>query len=198
MFKRWALAALALLPLVSAEGQTPYSLDREASALEFHAISFLHSFDAKVVGFNGRADVGEQLTHAQGTLLVDVASIDTGLKKRNEEMFKLLEQDKHPKIEFKLKSAKLLPNMTADGRVIDELKPGESKCALSGELKVRGRVAPVEGRGLCKQVSEAHWSVEGEAPVDINAYGIESPNIAFIKLEPIVTVRYKLEFKRAK
>ena len=173
-----------------------FLLDPRASSVQYHGIASLHSFDANVQKIEGEATSEKgDLASARGKLQMDVRSIDTHIAKRNEEMFKLLEPEKYPKMYFTLKAALPVKNVTDDGRVIEDLPPGETKCVLKGELTVKGKTAPIEGRGKCRESGSLGWEVTGEAPVDMKAFGIEPPSVVFITMNPVVSVKYKLVFK---
>jgi hypothetical protein len=79
--------------------------------------------------------------------------------------------------------------------VIEDLTPGEWKCALTGVLTVKDRSHQVDAKGKCHRENDK-WTVEGEAGVNMKDYGIEPPSIAFITMNPVVTVGYKLVFVR--
>ena len=172
-----------------------FILDPQGSTMQFHAAAALHEFDAKVPGLKGEASVSEGLPSAHGRLTMEVRTIDTGVGLRNTEMFKLLEPDKFPDMTFNLRSAAPLPNVTADGRVIEDLPGGETKCALRGELIVRGKSAQVNGLGKCQDHGAKGWEVAGEAPVDMTAFGIAPPKLAFFTMDKMVTVKYRLVFR---
>ncbi len=172
-----------------------FFLDPHGSSLQFHAAGALHAFDAKVPGLKGETSVPSGLASAHGKLTIEVRTIDTNISLRNTEMFKLLEPDKYPEMTFTLKSAAPLPNGTEDGRVIEDLPLGETRCLLRGELLVRGRPAPIEGKGMCRDREANGWDVDGEAPVDMTAFGIAPPKLAFFTMDRTVTVKYKLVFR---
>ncbi|MBI3556215.1 MAG: YceI family protein [Deltaproteobacteria bacterium] len=173
-----------------------FILDPHASAVQFHAVAALHAFEAKVPDLKGEASVDNGLASAHGRLTMQVRTIDTNVSLRNTEMLKLLEPDKYPEITFILKSAVALPNVTDDGRVIEDLPGGETKCALHGELVIHGHTAAVEGKGKCQDQGAKGWTVTGDAPVDMTAFGIAPPRLAFFTMDKMVTVNYMLVFRQ--
>lgn len=185
-----------------------FQLDPKASSLQFHGDATLHSFDADVQSFSGRAelraetagkDLAEDLASAQGKITLEVKSIKTGEEGRDTEMLKRLEADKYPQMIFILKSAAAMPNQTDDGRVIEDLGPNETKCMLKGELAVKGKPMPVTGKGKCFRTEEGGWRAEGEAPVNMKDYGIDPPSVALVvNMDAEVLVRYKLVFRQSK
>lgn len=176
--------------------RSTYVLDAATSELKFQGASFLHSVKGEAKSFTGAGEAGETLENLNGNLSIEADKIDTGIGKRNEHMYKILETTKYPKIDFRLNSATVLPNRTSDGRVIHDLDEREYLCSLKGDLTIKGKSAPVEGKGICKHVSNELWVVEGEAPVNTTTYGVEAPSIIFARMDPIVKVLYKLNFRR--
>lgn len=192
----FAVASALVATMVWAGPRATYVLDAKESTLKFQGASFLHSVKGEAKSFTGSGEAGETLENLNGALSIEAEKIDTGIEKRNEHMYKILETTKYPKIEFRLTGAKVLPNRTEDGRVIHDLKDGEYLCHLKGDLKIKGKSAPIEGKGLCKRVSTELWIIEGEAPVDTTVYGVEGPNIIFARMDPVVRVMYKLNFRK--
>ena len=187
-----ALLVLAAAPALAGER---YALKASGSRLGFHGVASLHSFDAKVQEFTGEGEWNGGWNTSRGQLTIPVKKIDTGIGARNNKMFELIDAAKYPTMTFKVMGVEELPNRTEDGRVLEDLPAGVTKCAVKGELTLRGVTNPVRGVGKCSRLANG-VAVEGTAPVDMTAYGITPPKVAFITMNPVVDVNYQLRFER--
>jgi polyisoprenoid-binding protein YceI len=145
---------LSDLPVL--EGQ--WSLDPDRTTVEFHTkIMRVISVKGRIKATEGRASVVTDGS-IDGTLILDVATIDTGIKKRDDHLrtADFFDADRYPTIEFMAQSARRLSSGGFEVR---------------GNLTIHGQTRPlitlVEIRHLPTEVS-----VSANIELDRTAWGV--------------------------
>jgi len=185
------LAAVAALhPAALAAERALYTVAPGASRATFYAHATGHDFSGTTTDARGHArfEPGALAGSVDGEVRVGVAWIDTGIARRNAEMRRLLEAEKHPDIVFVLE--KIVAEGEAEG-------PLPAKCALHGSLRVRGVKHPL-AVPVAVEPADGAFVVRGEFPLDIRELGIDPPRaMLFIRMQPLVRVELELRFQIA-
>jgi polyisoprenoid-binding protein YceI len=104
------VAAVAVVSLSSAVlANETYRFDPSGSAIGFSVHQFLGTTQGKFTKFNGKIDVNrEHPENSSVTAQIDVRSIDTRIKKRDDHLrsAEFFNVDKYPQITFKSRSVK--------------------------------------------------------------------------------------------
>jgi polyisoprenoid-binding protein YceI len=133
MFRRiiWSLAAalcLSLSPLPLAAEPLVFELDPAASRAELSFNATLHTVDGTLRAKSGRVRLDSETGTAQGRLVLDATSADTGNSRRDGKMHeKILESGRFPEIVF------------AVDRISGALnRAGRSDILLHGTIEMHG------------------------------------------------------------
>jgi polyisoprenoid-binding protein YceI len=126
------VAAVAVVSLSSAAlANETYRFDPSGSTIGFSVHQFLGTTQGKFTKFNGKIDVNrEHPENSAVTAQVDVRSIDTRIKKRDDHLrsAEFLNVDKYPQITFKSRSVK---------------RTGPQSGDILGDLTIHGVTKPV-------------------------------------------------------
>jgi polyisoprenoid-binding protein YceI len=126
------VAAIALVSLSSAVlANETYRFDPSGSAIGFSVHQFLGTTQGKFTKFNGKIDVNrEHPENSSVTAQIDVRSIDTRIKKRDDHLrsAEFFNVDKYPQITFKSRSLKQTGPQSGD---------------ILGDLTIHGVTKPI-------------------------------------------------------
>jgi polyisoprenoid-binding protein YceI len=126
------VAAVAIVSLSSAVlANETYRFDPSGSAIGFSVHQFLGTTHGKFTKFNGKIDVNrEHPENSSVTAQVDVRSIDTRIKKRDDHLrsAEFFNVDKYPQITFKSRSLKQTGPQSGD---------------ILGDLTIHGVTKPI-------------------------------------------------------
>ena len=126
------VAAVAVVSLSSAAlANETYRFDPSGSTIGFSVHQFLGTTQGKFTKFNGKIDVNrEHPENSAVTAQIDVRSIDTRIKKRDDHLrsAEFLNVDKYPQITFKSRSVK---------------RTGPQSGDILGDLTIHGVTKPV-------------------------------------------------------
>jgi polyisoprenoid-binding protein YceI len=194
-----ALCALFAKPLL-AEAEL-YTVPAGGSKVTFYAHATGHDFEGTTQDVRGyiRFDVADLSGTASGEVRVMASTLDTGIDRRNQNMWDLLEAVKHRDIVFTLEKVAVDAGTGAGSRGPAGQKPGllPPKLTLIGTLEVRGVQKPLT-TPVELEPAEGAVVVRGSFPVDMRDFGIEPPRVAFImRTQPEVRVEFETRFKRA-
>ena len=156
------------------------------SEIIFKSTAPLEKFDGKTKNLSGFFDA--DLAHLTGAVNleveIDLASFDTGMKKRNTHMCENhLETEKFPKAWFKAGSIKSSSNSS--------LAAGESATiVLSGELDLHGVKKAHDVNLKLTRAGDGAVTIEGEFQVKLSEHDIKRPKFLVMKLadEQLVVV----------
>ena len=125
-------AAVVLAGLSTAEwANESYSFDPSGSTIGFSVHQFLGITQGKFTKFNGKIDVNrEHPENSSVTAQIDVRSIDTRIKKRDDHLrsAEFFNVDKYPQITFKSRSVK---------------RTGPQSGDILGDLTIHGVTKPI-------------------------------------------------------
>ena len=126
------VAAIALVSLSSAAlANETYRFDPSGSMIGFSVHQFLGTTQGKFTKFNGKIDVNrEHPENSSVTARIDVRSIDTRIKKRDDHLrsAEFFNVDKYPQITFKSRSVKQTGPQSGD---------------ILGDLTIHGVTKPI-------------------------------------------------------
>ena len=126
------VAAIALVSLSSATlANETYRFDPSGSTIGFSVHQFLGTTQGKFTKFNGKIDVNrEHPENSSVTARIDVRSIDTRIKKRDDHLrsAEFFNVDKYPQITFKSRSVKQTGPQSGD---------------ILGDLTIHGVTKPI-------------------------------------------------------
>ncbi len=178
--KRILLTALAIM-IISA-GTTLAAryeiITGDDSEIIFKSKAPLEKFDGKTKQLSGffEADLSNLSGQVRLEVEIDLASFDTGKKKRNQHMRENhLETDKFPKAWFRAGSIKSCSN--------PNLAAGQSvTLVLSGSLDLHGVKKDHEVTLNLKRSGDGTVTITGEFPVLLSEHAIERPKFLVMKL----------------
>ena len=126
------IAAVAVVSLRSAAlANETYRCDPSGSTIGFSVHQFLGTTQGKFTKFNGKIDVNrEHPDNSSVTVQIDVRSIDTRIKKRDDHLrsAEFFNVDKYPQITFKSRSVKQTGPQSGD---------------ILGDLTIHGVTKPI-------------------------------------------------------
>ena len=150
----------------------------EQSKIIFKSKAPLEKFDGKTKKLSGffEADLANLGGAVTLEVEIDLASFDTGKKKRNKHMRENhLETDKFPKAWFRAGSIKSASKISLAG--------GESvTIVLSGKLDLHGVEKAHDVTLQLTQASDGSVRIQGEFPVKLSEHDIKRPKFLVMKL----------------
>ncbi|MGE3962747.1 MAG: YceI family protein [Planctomycetota bacterium] len=152
------------------------------SRVGFDAKSTLHDFSGVTSQVRGQLvmNLARSTSDCTGTIVVDAASLRTGVEGRDEGMFEHLDTARYPNLEFELRE------LVATETDANALKV---RGTLKGTLRIRGKEREVAMPVDLSVDDSRRVLIAGEMPLDMNDYGVPVPNQAgLIKVEPVVKV----------
>jgi polyisoprenoid-binding protein YceI len=145
-------------PLNAAAGA--WQLDTEATTIEIRtkAMWGLAKIKGNLTALRGSGAVG-QAGEVSGTLVIDAASINTGLAKRDKHLrtADFLDVAKYPTLEYAVTSVRINPT----GEVI-----------LAGAFTAHGQIRALEIRGQVTGLGTDRLTITGEADIDRSEWGM--------------------------
>jgi polyisoprenoid-binding protein YceI len=185
------VAAIALVSLGSAVlANETYRFDPSGSAVGFSVRQFLGTTQGKFTKFNGKIDVNrEHPENSSVTAQIDVRSIDTRIKKRDDHLrsAEFFNVDKYPQITFKSRSVKQTGPQSGD---------------ILGDLTIHGVTKPitlhVKLLTPLNDTSRTRWAVTVD-PITRRDFNLMfSPGTETVSgISQTVPVNIEIEAKRA-
>jgi len=165
---------------VSAAEPQDLVLDQEHSPVHIAVKATGDSFTGQLSNYVARIQVTDA---APGVVALSFkfrfADIHTGKEKRDAKMQEWQQTEKFPDGEFTL--IKLTP--LADGRA-----------TAAGQLRFHGVSREISFPVTIKQTPDRHYSFDGEAVVDTQAYDLPIIKVmGFLKVDPLVKIQFHLE-----
>jgi polyisoprenoid-binding protein YceI len=158
---------LALAGAPVAQGQ---AFKAENGLAEFRSSVPLHSFTGTSKVLVGRISLADSTVD----FFLDLATLDTGIGKRDKDMRKTLNVDEHPFAEF-------------FGRLETPLDPGvegPQEVVAAGSFSINGQSRALEVTGTLTAV-EGGLRLEAAWPLNLDDYDIVPPRLLVIKVDPI-------------
>ena len=185
------VAAIALVSLSSAIlANETYRFDPSGSAIGFSVHQFLGNTQGKFTKFNGKIDVNrEHPENSSVTAQIDVRSIDTRIKKRDDHLrsAEFFNVDKYPQITFKSRSVKQTGPQSGD---------------ILGDLTIHGVTKPitlhVKLLTPLNDTSRTRWAVTVD-PITRRDFNLMfSPGTETVSgISQTVPINIEIEAKRA-
>lgn len=141
--------------------------ETESGYAEFKAKAPLNSYTGKSNELEGKINLEQSTVSFQ----LSVKSIKTGIKKRDRDMYELLEVEQYPLVKFEGK-------LTSD---FNEDSDAKQEMAAIGDFTLHGVTKNIEVEGALQKTSKG-LKVEASWPVMITDYNIERPSILFYKV----------------
>ena len=185
------VAAIALVSLSSAAlANETYRFDPSGSMIGFSVHQFLGTTQGKFTKFNGKIDVNrEHPVNSSVTARIDVRSIDTRIKKRDDHLHsaEFFNVDKYPQITFKSRSVKQTGPQSGD---------------ILGDLTIHGVTKPitlhVKLLTPLNDTSRTRWAVTVD-PITRRDFNLMfSPGTGTVSgISQTVPINIEIEAKRA-
>ena len=185
------VAAIALVSLSSAAlANETYRFDPSGSTIGFSVHQFLGTTQGKFTKFNGKIDVNrEHPENSSVTARIDVRSIDTRIKKRDDHLrsAEFFNVDKYPQITFKSRSVKQTGPQSGD---------------ILGDLTIHGVTKPITLQVKLltplNNMSRTRWAVTVD-PITRRDFNLMfSPGTETVSgISQTVPINIQIEAKRA-
>ena len=159
----------------------------EGSRVTFHAKAAFHKFSGTTSSVSGEVEfpaIGN-LEGVTGVVHIASGSLKTGIRKRDREMYRLLDVDQFPEIVYALQ------------RVLVEARNEQGvpeRIRLSGTVTVRGQERPLQLSGRLGH-EDSLVTVEGSGELDMQDFGLKPPRILFWKVQPVVQVTFRVSLE---
>ena len=185
------VAAVAVVSLSSAAlANETYRFDPSGSTIGFSVHQFLGTTQGKFTKFNGKIDVNrEHPENSAVTAQIDVRSIDTRIKKRDDHLrsAEFFNVDKYPQITFKSRSVK---------------RTGPQSGDILGDLTIHGVTKPVTLHVKLltplNETSRTRWAVTVD-PITRRDFNLMfAPSAESVSgISQTVAINIEIEAKRA-
>lgn len=166
-----------------------YIVSPSESAITFEARSTLHAMRGKATGLDGYIEAG---WNADGSLAAQpapkmhvefpVEQLRSGNGMLDREMWKLVDSKRFPRI-------------AADLREFQRASL-PSHYAASGDVTLAGRSRRYEGEFTFLHDGD-RITIEGELGIDIRDFGLKTPSLLILKVEPVVKIALYLVASKA-
>jgi polyisoprenoid-binding protein YceI len=167
-----------------------YRFDPSGSTIGFSVHQFLGTTHGKFAKFNGKIDINrEHPENSSVTAQIDVRSIDTRIKKRDDHLrsAEFFNMEKYPQITFKSRSVK---------------QTGQQSGDITGDLTIHGVTRPitlhVKLLSPLNQTSQTRWAVTTE-PITRRDFNLMfAPAAESVSgISQTVAINIEIEAKRA-
>lgn len=163
------IAFLFAVPILSS-GQ---SFMTKSGHVEFDSSVPLHSFTGTSDNLVGKITLSDAVVD----FYVDVNTLKTGIKKRDNDMLRTLEAEKHPFAEF-------YGNIASN---LDSLRAAPQQVTVEGEFTVHGVSQQLSIPGTIQKVPDG-LKVEASWTINMKDYNIEPPGILFYRVSEKIDV----------
>jgi polyisoprenoid-binding protein YceI len=160
---------------------TRYVVDPETAEVEITASSTLHSIRGRARRASGEIDLAGDGTITAGRLEVAVRDLSWGNPLLDRETRRRIDDRSHPHI---------------IGVVVDDEVRGDVH-HTRGSIAFHDVSRDVEGELHVELASPGAIVVRGEQRFDVRDWGLEPPRLLALKVAPDITVRIRIEARRA-
>lgn len=171
--------------------ELPMNITDENTEIKFEVDTTWHVVFGKVSGISGNVLLRDPKENAsiQGEIQIPVKNFSTGWDARDESLLDHMNVDKFPKVIFKI------------NRLKNPCQPSEAsengcKTTLLSNLSICDISKDVEVDAIIKKVDD-HFEVTGSYPIQWAQYNVDDPSIIVAKVNPTVTVHFKVKLKAA-
>jgi polyisoprenoid-binding protein YceI len=177
------LAVLAVLwvlsPPLAAETLT-FTLDPQATTIEFGFGATLHSVEGSLRAKEGKIDFDPETGQASGRIVLDATSAKTGNSRRDAKMHvKILESPKYPEMIYTVERISGTLN-----------RAGRSDIELHGTLDMHGVQRPLDLVGTAKADGDRITAI-GRVTIPYLEWGMLDPSFFILRVEKQVHVEVK-------
>jgi polyisoprenoid-binding protein YceI len=189
------LIAALLANAVAFGGEAVYTVVRGSGRATFAAHATGHDFTGTTTDLRGhvRFDSNGIERRAIGNVRIQATALDTGVERRNRDMWEILKTEEHPDIVFDLEAAQSAQGAGAPaGSAAAGRLP--ARVTLSGQLEARGIRRPVKIEAELESGDD--WIiVRGGFPVDVRDFDIEPPRaMLVIRMDPVIQIDFEVRF----
>lgn len=166
------LFLLAILAPVAAQAQDVFMT--KSGHAEFTSSVPLHTFTGESDHLVGRIDLSDSTVD----FYLDLATLETGIGKRDKDMRETLEVDEYPFAEF-------------FGTLVSSFDPSSREpqpATVRGEFTLHGVTRTVEIDGTLQRTDEG-LRVEAEWEINIEDYDLEPPGLLIVRVDEVQDVR---------
>ncbi|MEM7262114.1 MAG: YceI family protein [Planctomycetota bacterium] len=179
------------VPQSALDPETPqrFSVIGSLSRVGFDGKSTLHDFTGVTSAVTGNFQLAPNAsrTVASGTIVVDVATLRTGVEGRDRDMRTLLKLDEHPELRFTLEKVE---RRESDE---DDAATDRSAVTASGSLSIAGVTHPIQSSVTLEWKGGRRLTIEGEVPVRLTDFSIPPPSqLGFVEMEDEVRIWFSL------
>jgi polyisoprenoid-binding protein YceI len=154
----------------------------ERSEIHVEATSSIHPIRGRATAATGELEVGPDGTITAGRLEVDARSLVWGNPLLDRETRRRVDVRTHPSI---------------TGTVIDDECRADGRHRLRGVIAFHGVEREATGDVSVQEVGLGLIVVEGEQRLDVRDWGLEPPRLLFLKVDPEIRVRIRIEARTA-
>lgn len=166
-----------------------YQILPKESSVSFQADSTFGAFSGSTDQVSGEitststAWEQEVFPPVEATVIIDVRTLDTGIRLRNKDMQGVMEVERYPQIIYHLETAKQTARYPDEGRFVYDTV---GKLQIHGMTRTIYMVVEVKLQG-------AEIRITGETSLRMSGYGITPPSrFLFIRVQDTVTIQFQL------
>lgn len=172
------LSIVAVLALPAAVVAGRYEIQQgNGTRITFKSRAPMETFSGETSRISGwlDADLRDLFRDPSLEVVVDLASFDTGISKRNKHMRENhLETDKFPLARFRSQSISASPPALPVG--------GQAEFTLEGQMNLHGVARPMTCRVQVRDLGDGRIQVETEFPLKLSDFAIKRPKFLVMKL----------------
>lgn len=152
--------------------------DNTTSTVKYSMRHKLHSWEGVSNGLKVATKWNDQKKEIeQISIVVGVASFNSGLSSRDSHMLEVLDALTYPRIIFSSSSVQY----TADGIVV------------KGKMQFHGVERMIETKVKMEKVNNK-WVFTGKLPILLEDYKVERPSLMFVKVDNLVRIDFKVVY----
>ncbi len=159
----------------------------DGNQVTFHAKAAFHKFSGTTASVWGEVEfpaIGN-LEGVTGVVHIASGSLKTGIRRRDREMYRLLEVDQFPEIIYALQT--VLVEARNEQGVPERIR-------LSGTVTVRGQEIPLQLSARLEH-KEGLATLEGSVELDMQDFGLKPPRFLFWKVQPVIQVAFRVSLE---
>jgi len=165
----------------------PATLGPSDITISFEVDSTWHTVHGKTTSTQGKAWLSnpKDFKSVQADISVPVLTFETANSRRDKRLREVMAADEFSNVKFKLSKA---TGICSPDKVVTEIP-----CAFKifGDLTIRGKTKSIESKANIEKINN-DFIISGSFLTDWADYGVEDPSILIAKLEPTVSITYKI------
>lgn len=175
-------AALLLAISAGAAGAEPQLVHKEVHFTAAHTLKTIPGVceTVNISDLQLKLEGDRPVLLRPATITIPVESMKTGISNRDSHMLEVLGFPKYKEIRA----------------IVESITPGsQNHYKISGKLIIKGVEKPFESDAVSTTEGET-VTLKGAFPVSLAAYGVEAPDLLFIKVQDRVDIHYDFRFKK--